>query len=939
MEAPSNYFDRLMSEASIEDLEKGVKINVERLKEIEEILSSLPESLLTITVSQVQKWLAKVKKLRDEAKLTRFTIGVIGNTGAGKSSLINALLDEERLVPVNGVRACTASATEIAYNYSDDPAEAYRAEIEFITAEGWSKELETLLSDMILDGKVSKDCLIADSPAGVVYAKIKAVYPKMKKHDMAVGKPCEMAQSESIRGLLGTAKSIHRRTASGLYDAVQKYVDSRDRAAGRGGDVEYWPLIRSVRIYCKAVALSTGAVIVDLPGVHDANTARGAVALNYLKVCDAIWITAGVQRAMDDKAAKELLGESFRRQLKFDGAYSAITFICTKTDDILKLEVASALDMGDGVSDLEAQLKDLEARKVALRRQLRELKQKRFASEATVNDWLDKHQVWSALSVKAAKGETVYRPVLNSKKRKHSGDSGNEDSGTADDSGDDGNTDGEAQVEEGHDRQVLTVEEIEGELNTTKDELHAAKKAKKALKKQCREADKELQQVGADESAMRSRIQSICIKGRNQMCKGAIKADFAPGIKELDQQTAMEKDEWAFDPNVEARDYDAVARSLPVFCVSARAYQKLTGKLVDENVQVQGFIQPDDTEIPGLQAHARTLTKAGRRDKARYLINDADELLNSMKIWTTSTRAVHMTKAEIVQRKEFLGKQLSVLDMAFEKLIIIGSEKAVAIAESWGNLLWSTYRATLLRYGEFSGAAGPRDFNAELHDPVAQHLASSWEMVFQRCVPMAFAAFTRSTIEAMEQFQHNVCASMPHRGIPPLGSTTMEKPVRIQVTALEASMQELRKEIDASQRDLNRMFCPAIREVMRETYDSCSKESGPGCYARRKNLMKANVETNKRRIFQEATRTVKDALQKMACENDAKLQHLVSDLLMKLERDFTAVLIGDEDHAAERELRSQLRKPLDDSDSWYAELFPDVKDKSNSEHGPGPTSS
>jgi len=38
------------------------------------------------------------------------------------------------------------------------------------------------------------------------------------------------------------------------------------------------PLIEVVRIYTKADALSTGAVIVDLPGVHDSNAARAAVA-------------------------------------------------------------------------------------------------------------------------------------------------------------------------------------------------------------------------------------------------------------------------------------------------------------------------------------------------------------------------------------------------------------------------------------------------------------------------------------------------------------------------------------------------------------------------------------------------------------------------------------------------------------------------------------
>lgn len=53
--------------------------------------------------------------------------------------------------------------------------------------------------------------------------------------------------------------------------------------------MEFWPLIKVVRIYTKAEALSTGAVIVDLPGVHDSNAARAAVAQGSLKQCTGMY--------------------------------------------------------------------------------------------------------------------------------------------------------------------------------------------------------------------------------------------------------------------------------------------------------------------------------------------------------------------------------------------------------------------------------------------------------------------------------------------------------------------------------------------------------------------------------------------------------------------------------------------------------------------------
>lgn len=209
------------------------------------------------------------------------------------------------------MRACTASPTEISCNHSEDPDELYRAEVEFITSDDWVKELHILYSDLLdRNGEVSRECTNQDSDCGVAYARIKAVYPKMTREMIAAAKPEALADAVAVRAVLGTVKKLRATSAASLHRQLQNYVDSKEKNTER--HMEYWPLIKVVRIYTKAAALATGACLVDLPGVQDSNAARAAVAANYMKACTGLWIVAPITRAVDDKTAKWLLGDSFR---------------------------------------------------------------------------------------------------------------------------------------------------------------------------------------------------------------------------------------------------------------------------------------------------------------------------------------------------------------------------------------------------------------------------------------------------------------------------------------------------------------------------------------------------------------------------------------------------------------------------------------------------
>lgn len=124
----------IIQQESPEVLEAGVQPSLKVLEDFKQSFSTH-----ATTSPDAQAWVQSIDKLIPQAKRKRTVVGVVGNTGAGKSSVINAMLDEERLVPMNCMRACTAVVTEMSRNDGTDPFSKYRAEIEFISRTDWGR--------------------------------------------------------------------------------------------------------------------------------------------------------------------------------------------------------------------------------------------------------------------------------------------------------------------------------------------------------------------------------------------------------------------------------------------------------------------------------------------------------------------------------------------------------------------------------------------------------------------------------------------------------------------------------------------------------------------------------------------------------------------------------------------------------------------------------
>lgn len=87
-----------------------------------------------------------------------------------------------------------------------------------------------------------------------------------------------------------------------------------------------------------------------------------------------LWITAPIHRAVDDKTAQTLLGQSFKRQLRMDAGVGSVTFICSKTDDIDVKETRESIDLDEVLLPLRDRILELRSIQKSLEVEVKALK-------------------------------------------------------------------------------------------------------------------------------------------------------------------------------------------------------------------------------------------------------------------------------------------------------------------------------------------------------------------------------------------------------------------------------------------------------------------------------------------------------------------------------------------------------------------------------------
>ncbi len=268
--------------------------------------------------------------------------------------------------------------------------------------------------------------------------------------------------------------------------------------------------------------------------MQDTNAARSAVADRYMSQCAAVWIVSPIIRATNDKVAKDLLGNYFKTQLRFDGNYSNVTFICSKADEISVKETVESLD-DDGLieqlSDQEDKISmNLEAQKQALA-----LARKReFSLQADIDKTDQAIASWTRLQKRAKKHGKVLLPafLLGHGKRKHKGEpsgSQNKRAGVKKEASSDESSSDESSSDE---ETWATPDSIQAELWAREAESSKLAAEVELAGQEALSLEEDVKRLRAELKCIKNDRVACCIQMRNDYCRHVIPRDFVHGIRE-----------------------------------------------------------------------------------------------------------------------------------------------------------------------------------------------------------------------------------------------------------------------------------------------------------------------------------------------------------------------------------------------------------------------
>jgi len=687
---------------------------------------------------------------------------------------------------------------------------------------------------------------------------------------------------------------------------------------GNGHEAQTWPLIRCVQLQGPWSVLKSGGVLVDLPGVRDANAARARVSERYLQNCNLIWVVAPIKRAVDDGTAKDLMGAEFKRRLLMDGQYGNVAFICTQTDDCEATEIMrdhediALMEEGrfEKMVDLRSKCNGIETELSNRKEEEEELKLAEEEAVELLKDFTQQLEDASAPPKRKRKRTSgMYNDDYDD----------DDDDFIIDDDEDDGTSSNADDVLE---EKVYDENMIQELKDLIADQSKKVDDTKLDLSSWMSLHSDKIAELNSNSNRLQRRLKAMCAKVRNEYSTKCLKEDFVAGLKEI-YRDSRDGGDAGDDENNDIAIPDNM--SLPVFCISANDYLKCTGIKPISDGPPSCFTNPSDTQIQRLREFVHTMTATRREKFAESFVKRTSDLVDRVKLLANDASADGggSTRQKVRCQNVFQGEMKSVaaeiepiaeqfLQKAQQKVmtnlkpsLTSGARKAMSSAmttvDSWGSksrrskqhgrsidnngLFWSTYNATARREGVYvSASAGSIDMNAELAAPMEAEYTPAWSSIMDGTIKRIIVESERQLEALCKQLDQSLMNGFCGVGIDKAriaSMVTISSSTR--TNAIRASFVSMRETAMENQRELSRSLLPKVQQSMKKSYDSTvGVPGGPGKFTRMKSAMHSTSHVAVNGLFDACMKELLDAIELMVQDLSGRISMLKESISTSL---------------------------------------------------------
>ncbi|KAL4772902.1 hypothetical protein BDW60DRAFT_186096 [Aspergillus nidulans var. acristatus] len=320
---------------------------------------------------------------------TSRTVGFIGESGAGKSSVINSILDEDGLARSSGDgAACTTVVTEFR-SVNEEYPENYTVKADIMDDTEIRELFEELLSNVrkyytdayreVLEVEEQENIRSAATRA---WHTFRSLFPNQPELDLDfLSREGEDAAESIVSTLVewamarldnqpGGRNRLEQPRVASHADECMDLLDSLTTDHSSGDGTALWPFVKLIRVYLRSPILRTGLVLADLPGFRDLNYARIRATERYLRhSCDEVFIVSTISRCTTDQS----IGDTIRRYVRDQN--EPIQIVCTRSEDV---DAREAVRTGSATE--AAQIRNLDNRIRNLDQEIRNTRSRRQRS-------------------------------------------------------------------------------------------------------------------------------------------------------------------------------------------------------------------------------------------------------------------------------------------------------------------------------------------------------------------------------------------------------------------------------------------------------------------------------------------------------------------------------------------------------------------------------